>query len=202
MDSKRHLARIRWEVLAKQIGSRYADCTLEGFECGLPKQREAVASLQRFIDAMPGNIQAGAGVFLYGPVGTGKDHLLSALMRAATQRGAYVRWLNGLDLFGAIRDLMSSRGDEANFIEQYTTVGVLAISDPFSGRSELTPHQIDMLSRIIDGRYRTNRATWITANLTDRKDAEKRLGIPITDRLGHGSLSVHCNWPSYRRAGA
>ena len=51
----------------------------------------------------------------------------------------------------------------------------------------------------IDRRYRDLKATVMTLNVATRKEAEDRLSPNIVDRLAHGAMAIHCNWPSYRR---
>jgi DNA replication protein DnaC len=59
--------------------------------------------------------------------------------------------------------------------------------------------QLSMLFRIIDRRYRDLKATVMTLNVATRAEAETRLSPNIVDRLAHGAMAIHCNWPSYRR---
>jgi DNA replication protein DnaC len=140
-----------------------------------------------------------SGVLLYGPSGTGKDHLLIALAVEAIKSDVpSFEWVNGQDLFGGARDLMDSHDSELMFVAKYSRPAVLILSDPVPIDGELTNHQANILYRIVDRRYRECRATWVTMNVKDSNDASKRIGAAIVDRLKDDALALFCNWPSYR----
>lgn len=187
------------------MGRRYADCRLDNFELTenrlhRPKQREVVGRIQGVVDAVDAEIDAGRNVALFGPVGTGKDHLLAAMVRAACMAGRSVEWVNGVDLFGDVRDAIDSEKAEAHLLSQWTAPDVLAISDPLPPWGPLTPFQAQILFRIVDRRYRDRKPVWITANFADGKEAGERLGVQVVDRIRDGAVQLYCAWPSYRRA--
>lgn len=179
---------------------RYKPCTLENFACETDPQREVVSKIRAHLDALPDSVKAGAGVLLCGPVGTGKDHLLAAMMKEAILRwGFQVVWRNGMDWFGDVRDAMDTETRERTVISELAEPKILAISDPIPPIGGLTPHQSSMLLRVIDGRYRRALPTWVTMNAANRAEAEKLLGAQHVDRLGHNALVLFCGWSSYRR---
>ncbi len=189
------------------MGRRYAECTLAGFEIAKDKatsqkQRFAIDRLTRFCGDIDGEIEAGRNVVLFGPVGTGKDHLLAALMRVACKSGASVEWVNGMDLFGDLRDRIDSANaeSEARALSRWTSPDVLAISDPLPPWGPLTPYQSQMLFRLVDRRYRDRKPIWITANFADGKEASERIGVQVLDRIKDGAVELYCAWPSYRKA--
>lgn len=183
-----------WDALELQCGERYRDSRFANYEIHCDMQRKVVEALKAHADRCSKN-----GVLLYGPSGTGKDHLLIALACEAIKRDVpSIEWVNGQDLFGEARDLMDTHESEHDFICQYTRPSVLILSDPVPIDGELTKHQANILYRIIDRRYRACRATWVTMNVLDRDDAGKRIGVATVDRLRDDALSLFCNWPSYR----
>lgn len=184
-----------WDDLLRQCGSRYTDASFETYEADTEGQRRVVDALQQHVPICSKN-----GVLLFGPSGTGKDHLLVALARQAIKEDveSFV-WVNGPDLFGAARDLMDSDQSEVSFLAKYRAPAVLILSDPVPLSGSLTAHQSSLLYRIIDSRYRTCRATWVTMNVASGQDAEGRLGVAIVDRLRDDALAMPCNWPSYRK---
>lgn len=190
-------------TLFAERGKRYLNCTLKEFEATTTEQAAAVKRLTSYCKDMEANIADGVGVVLLGPSGTGKDHLLAAIMRAAVMvYGKSVKWENGMDLFGAVRDRMDTDKTEADWVKSMCRPDVLALSDPLPPFGPLSQFQANMLFRVVDGRYSRNRPTWITLNCAGRKEAEERMGAQIVDRLAHGAVVVVCNWPSYRKAGA
>lgn len=189
----------------QRIGRRYADCTLDSFEVSrergvAPKQRAILARLKAFVGLIDQEVSIGRNLALFGPVGTGKDHLLACAMRAACQAGFDVEWVNGMDLFGAVRDQMDTEQSEARLLSQWIGPAVLAISDPLPPWGALTPFQAATLFRIVDRRYRDRKPIWITGNFKDGAEAEERIGIQAIDRIRDGALDLLCDWPSYRRS--
>src|SRR5690606_39216288 len=70
--------------LTDELGARYVACTLTNFDtAGSPAKAAAVERLQRFAESMPDHLRGGGGLMLYGNPGTGKDHLVAALLKIA-----------------------------------------------------------------------------------------------------------------------
>lgn len=108
--------------------------------------------------------------------------------------------MNGLDLWGSIRDAIRNDKDEAVLLGPLEWVDVLYVSDPQPPTGAISDHQASMFLRILDQRCRRNKPTWVTMNVKDRQEAETRLGVPLVDRLRDGALCLDCFWPSYRKA--
>jgi DNA replication protein DnaC len=193
----------RIEAFKRSLGQRYAGCSLDSFEVSddpmvRNSQLGVLASLQSFVDDVGKVIAGGCGMFLYGPVGTGKDHLLSAVMLGAVNRGFDVAWFNGLDIFAGVRNAISEDESEDRLFERLTLPTVLAISDPVPPLGEVKPFQRAALLRAIDARYRRAKPTWVTINVPNREEADARLGVQLADRLTDEALCLCCNWTSYR----
>lgn len=214
-----------WECLISSVGCRYAPARFENYACKSPGQQNAVDALIAYADESA-NLDSGKGVMLYGPAGTGKDHLLIALAhkvigkrrgdvlfnqqancetgRWYTPRGMKqqfsMEWLSGVEFYSALRSGMNNKNfDEESFIYSFTSPAVLIISDPIPPRGSLTDYQASMLLDVIDGRYRNRRTIWTTLNVATPREAEERLTPQIVDRLKDGSICIHCNWPSHRK---
>lgn len=187
--------------LIASLGYRYALCTLDSFElypANVKEQNAVLCRLRRFADEMPKHIAGGAGVILLGKPGTGKDHLLSALLKIAiVQHGFTVAWWDGLGLYAHARHAISQDG-EFKLMNALTTPQIIGLSDPQPPKGELTNFQTSLIRDAIDRRYRAGKSTWVTTNLDSTEDAERVLTGPLLDRLKDASGQVYCDWPSYR----
>jgi DNA replication protein DnaC len=204
----RHLV---WRRLCDQRyrRARLDNFTLYGTEAEQKQQRRVIDAIREFSSKISENIASGRNLVLFGPPGTGKDHLLAAVMREAV-RAAWKEgdnydqfaWTNGADLFSSARDCIDSevRTEQSEF-RRWVSPTILAISDPVPPFKDdkLTPFQSSFLLRVIDGRYRSGKPTFVTMNVESGKEAEGRLGAQVVDRLRDGALVCHCFWPSFRR---
>jgi DNA replication protein DnaC len=190
-----------WLSLLRAIGKRYETAAFASYATPHKGQADAVAKLTAYADNAAAELDAGNGIVLFGPSGTGKDHLLLATARAVLRRRhVTMAWINGVALFAAFRDGLDCEGRESSGLARYKTPQVLILSDPLPPVGELSPFQASKLLEVIDHRYREQKATWVSINVAHRDEADKRLTPAIADRLRHGALTIHCHWPSHRRA--
>lgn len=180
-------------------GARYAECRLSNYKADTDRQVQSVAMLTDYCENVIERVTSGVNLVLIGPAGTGKDHLMTAVCRAAILAGRSLLWRNGQDLWGDFRDAISNEANEAATIRRFVSADVLAISDPLPPRGLMSDFQVATLFRIVDGRYSHMRPTFVTLNVASRTEAEERMGLQIVDRLCHGALAVGCNWGSYRK---
>jgi len=191
--------RDRWSAFIRDRGERYKDCTLGTFTIDNEPARRAVSLLREYCESITDRLTDGDGLILFGPKGTGKDHLMTAAVRAVIGTGRRVTWQNGMDLFGDVRDMLDSGTSERKFIDRLVGPDVLYLSDPLPPMGRLTEFQASMLFRVIDGRYSRRRVTWATINVSGRSELDERLGPQNADRLVDGALALFCNWPSFRK---
>jgi DNA replication protein DnaC len=162
-----------------------------------------VTALRGYAQRLGEHVAAGRGIVLFGPSGTGKDHLLTALAKLAIDEAGFsVKWCNGMDLCGGFRDAMDNHLPESSLISSFVSPDILYVSDPVPPFGTLKEFQVAQLFRIVDGRYRRLRPTWMTINVAKRDEANDRLAVQIVDRLSDGALTALCNWPSHRNSQA
>ncbi len=138
---------------------------------------------------------------MIGNPGTGKDHLLCALMWYAILRyGFSVEWQNGMELSSRMRDRIGEDDaePEERIIKRLVKPHILVFSDPVPPKGEVGRYQAEILYSIIDQRYRAMKPTWVSANVYGGDDARNKIADNIVDRLRHDSLVINCDWESYR----
>lgn len=193
----------KWaSFVQRQVGTRYAKCRLGNFYCDAEtpkdtaKRKAAIQRLSSLADNLDHAIKEGQNLIFYGPVGTGKDHLMVAMCRVAMKRRHKVHYVSGIDMYREYRDVIDSRErTERGLIRDYTDAGVLAISDPLPAGDSLSPREHEMLYSVIDYRYRHQLPTWATINVTHDGDfLAKAFTWAISRRLFEGAFWVHCDW--------
>lgn len=180
------------------LGPRHRDARLENFQPPNAEAGEAVRRLKAYADRIAWHVAAGTGIVLYGPSGTGKDHLLVALAKVAIRHGHNVKRITGAELFRMMRDAMSA-GEECRRLERLKYGSVLILSDPLPPLGSLTPYQASVLYEIVDYRWQQRLPIWCSLNVANAQEADARIGASIVDRLQQEALVLKCNWPSYRR---
>ena len=194
--------------LCKQLGPRYQGCTFHNFQFDKNAKSGPEAKKATALDlvcswgiCLDDNLKRGGGVTLYGNPGTGKDHLMAALMYYAILKFGYeVKWVNGLDLYAKMRQTIQDDESEDRLIREFQRPTILCISDPLPPKGDISRYNAETLYRIIDWRYRQLKSTWATMNVHGGEEASDRMAQNLVDRLKDNSLCIHCDWESYRKA--
>ena len=195
--------RASWYSAMVRIGKRYSEATLDNFVASDPRQQAVIKTLRSLSSRLLEHSDRGHGLVFLGPIGTGKDHLgVAMLLQAAKNHMMTVDWCDGQELFQEFRDRISDHKREEEKIRELTEPDILLMSDPVPASGAITDFQSSILYRVIDRRYRNLKPTWVTLNVANREDAEKRLGAQVVDRLSHGAVNIVCNWQSYRKSAA
>lgn len=179
----------------EQVGQRYETATLNSYEPVTESQKralEAIVAHSTGINAFEEN------VVLYGPCGSGKDHLLIGLGKKAIAFGRPVKWVFGVDLFRTMRDVIGSKSSETELVASLVAPAILILSDPAPPDDAATVYQRSVLLSVLDQRYRHCKPTWSTINATNKVEAIERLGGQTIDRIWTDASHVFVNGPSYR----
>lgn len=163
------------------IPARFAGKTVASWRpTGKPNQ-QAHDLVTRYSLAIKPQVEAGRGIVLLGPVGTGKTHILTALTADAIEAGIRACYAVWPSVIARHRDAQADRKHaDRDLLEYLATCELLALDE--LGLTDLTPWQAGELFRLIDARYREQRATLIAANLTAATLAPA-LGERVADRL-------------------
>lgn len=186
------------DAVRKQVGEKYADAAVANWRTETDRQKQVREAVIDYCRTISDRVKAREGVVLYGPVGTGKDHLAVGIAKAACLAGLSVRWLKGQEWFGSLRDSIDSDRSERDLFRALAC-DVLVISDPLPPLGALTQYQASMLYRLVESRSSSGEVIVATINVADDAEADARLGAQTWDRLKERAWSIKCEWRSFRK---
>lgn len=206
LDVYRARKAVEFAELRHELDARNATMRAERLrrECGLGERfesrtftswRQSPATAEAYAAATQAanDPKSRIGVWLYGPVGSGKSHLLAAAVNAAldANRPAYfATTVTLLDRFRASYDGAGEvRDGTTNLIAQCAEIDVLALDD--LGKERLTPWSAERLWELVNRRYESGRGVLVSSNLDptalaahwSRRDIDASLGASIVRRL-------------------
>jgi DNA replication protein DnaC len=128
------------------------------------------------------NLKSGRGLFITGTVGTGKTHLVVAIVdyiaRLLKRKGSFkIIFVTAIDLLSEIKYSYDKNNTE-DIINNFETCNLLIIDD--LGIEKTTDWTHELFYKIIDSRYSNLLPVIITTNLTD---------IEIKDKLSERIIS-------------
>jgi DNA replication protein DnaC len=187
----------RLEQFNSALPARYhsSRVSLDRFEVRHKGQKLILDRVQALAGRLPEIVKRGECIVWYGTPGTGKDHMMMALLHQAFQRGLRCRWWQGSALYDVLR--ARSRGDNLPLWSDGTP-DILAISDPVTPGAEVPGWLLGQLFGVIDGRYSSMRPTFLTVNANSEEELAAHLSGQLFDRLKHNGHLLPCFWPSYR----
>lgn len=191
-----------WGTFLGNQMAAYGECTLENYETNSAQQSEVKKQLISYRETIHERVDSGEGILLYGPSGTGKDHLAIGVIRAAVlEFDMTALRINGQEWFGDIRDMIGASSDkrERDEINRLSGPDMLLISDPLPPIGPLSQHQATMLYRVVCKRYEMSKPTVVTVNVKDGTEAGERMGVAVWDRMKDRAWVAPCNWPSHRK---
>ena len=179
------------EKIHHQIGPKYTHCRFENFRPS-PSSAPALQVLRNFVQDPRG------GIFLYGPSGTGKTHLGTAMMRCFIEEGKDCRYITMPELLIRLK-----RSDPLQLSPQEELFGhcnapMLILDDLNIGH--ITDWTCQMIHLLLDRRDRYLKPVILIANLSLDRVA-MLLGDPVASRIAGMCQIVQMQGDDHRLSG-
>jgi len=188
---------IKRNAIAEKFGKRFVDCTFDNYKTDNDKQ---VAVKQACIDYLHLPKSKGESLMLFGKSGTGKNHLVTAMLRDNYRVVEVIRleYLNAEKM-----SIQKSGGNWMYKFKKYCYCDYLVIADLVIRGDGLSDSVKEMLLYIIDERYNNCKPVIICTNV-DVKSLKSAIDFDSTERVSDRLREmvgnrVYCmDWESYR----
>lgn len=162
------------------LPGRYLEATLQTFQPRNRKLQHARSQAFRFASGFEPGIP---GLLWYGGCGTGKTHLMVAVLRyLIVRRGVRARFVEFVHLLADLRATFDGGGvSMADLMTPLAQVPVLAIDELGKGRGSEWEQQV--IDELVTRRYNARRTTLFTTNYYPEGAAKGDLPS-LADRLG------------------
>lgn len=214
-DAEKKRKLLRMIVGDSGMSARFLRRTFDTFQPTNENQRALRVCMQyadTFKDKLPQhNPDPGRnGLFITGPVGTGKTHLVAAISNRLMEEGTAVICMTMIDLLDRIKQTYEQQrqhGNEPNeskILSTYKTVPLLVIDD--MGKEPATKWAVSKIYAIINARYEAYLPTIITTNYTDSElvrrltpeDGDATTAAATIDRLREMCAAIVTTGESWR----
>jgi DNA replication protein DnaC len=174
------VARNKARSLSAVIPRRYRDVAWERPPV-TEIHRPVVDAARRFSRRIEEHLDAGRGLWLMGPVGTGKTTLAMLVSKAALEAGRSVAIYSLPRLLNEIRDTYRAERSHVVLLDRLTAVDLLHIDDVGAERSN--DWVLEELYSIVNARYEDQRSMLITTNILDRQQLCEQIHERTVSRL-------------------
>jgi DNA replication protein DnaC len=155
-----------------------------------------------YADALPGS--GPNGLFIHGPVGTGKTHNAAAVAIAASDRGLRTVFTSAIAIFSSIRETFDGGGSSKRALERYSSCEMLVLDD--LGKESGSRWSLMTLFAIVNARYEGMRPTVVTSQYTLSQlrsrlasTGEAETATAIASRIAATCADVELTGPDLRR---
>lgn len=205
-----------------KIPVKFVNCRFNNYHPRQKEQHEALKRCREYIEAE--SVADSKGLFLHGPVGTGKTHLAVATAYAVVEKHLpHFGYKSGSSEYLLPDEINQYRGSVVGFIN--VTDLLTTLQESYSGNERAQAKAEDMLHRakmdyllilddlgamkpsewvetqlynIIDIRYRMQRPMLITSNCKI-KEIEQQVGKRIVSRLFEVTDGIYVPGDDYRK---
>jgi DNA replication protein DnaC len=143
--------------------------------------RQIVKAVRDFTQRVDEQLDRGHGLWLMGPVGTGKTTLAMLVSQAALEAGRSVAIYSLPRLLNEIRDTHRAERSHVDLLDRLTAVDLLHIDDV--GAERTTDWVLEELYSIVNARYEDERSMVITTNILDREALCEQITERTVSRL-------------------
>jgi DNA replication protein DnaC len=161
------LARKRAAALEGRIPKRYREVSFErepliSIERANP---HVVREVRQYVRSVPGQLEAGRGLWFTGDVGTGKTTLAMLISKAAMETDHTVAIYSLPRLLALLRETYQDKAQYSlnDLIDRLSAVDLLHVDDV--GAEQTSPWVLEQLYTIVNTRYEDGRAILLTTNL-------------------------------------
>jgi DNA replication protein DnaC len=175
--AKRRTARLEGRLPKRYEGVSFDRAPVSDIARAAP---HALLLIRPYVRAIGENLDAGRGLWIQGPVGTGKTTLAMLVSKAALEADRSIAIYSLPRLLNLLRESMDSDAGKLDLIDRLTEVDLLHIDD--LGAENQTDWVMEQLYSIVNARYEAQRAIIATTNLMPDELAE-RLGPRTVSRL-------------------
>ncbi|MEN6462212.1 MAG: ATP-binding protein [Syntrophomonas sp.] len=213
---------IRFQAVWSSCGIplRLANKSFTCYEPICPEKEQALKKCQSFAAKGLDIIHQGYGLFLQGPVGTGKSHLAVSVLRSLLENnishfgmpvnnfvgepvydGYYCYMISVIDLLVTLRESFGNdqlKSAARNKLHRTRCDAVVILDD--IGAEKPSEFVEEQLYALIDLRYRMQRSTFFTTNCT-LKQLESQIGCRTVSRIIEMCEGVKVGGDDWRKRG-
>lgn len=175
------IARAKARNLSAVIPRRYRDVAFDRPPVTEIEPRRAVDAVRSFAGRIDDHLDGGHGLWLMGPVGTGKTTLAMLVSKAAMEAGRTVAIYSLPRLLNEIRTTFGTDRSHLDLLDRLTAVDLLHVDDV--GAERMTDWVMEELYSIVNSRYEDERSIVLTTNILDRDALCEQIGARTVSRL-------------------